>query len=230
VAGAPACGLDSAYANIPTTAMATMKRPATRRFIQLPPSIARPLRNHKSLCAAGFDDTAVPPDNSSYELGGFDAAGDAPERRYGALRVVKFAVASGLGFVIAEAILVLGVITLYHTTKVPSFGDSSPTILGLDVMALGIGVTAAFMLNERVTVRGQGEERRRGRGNWLVRLGKYQLSSLLGNLLIVGVQLALLATISLSPVIGSVVGAVVSYPVTYAVSMAFVWRVHPLRE
>jgi hypothetical protein len=63
-----------------------------------------------------------------------------------------------------------------------------------------------------------------------VRLCRYQLASLLGNVLIVGVQFALLATISLSPVFGSVVGAIVSYPLTYAVSMRFVWRVHPLRE
>jgi putative flippase GtrA len=142
---------------------------------------------------------------------------------------VKFAVASGAGFLIAEAILVFGVSALYHTTKVPGLATSSPDILGLDAIALGIGVTAAFVINERVTVRGQGEERKRGRKNWLVRLGRYQLAALLGNVLIVIVQIALLATVSLSPVFGSVVGAVVSYPVTYAVSMYFVWRVHPLR-
>ena len=144
-------------------------------------------------------------------------------------RIAKFALASGIGFVIAEAILIVGVIVLYHATKVQGI-SSSPTILGLDALALGIGVTAAFIINERVTVRGQGEVRRRGRANWLVRWGKYQLASLLGNVLIVGVQLALLATVSLSPVYGSIVGAVVSYPVTYVVSMYFVWRVHPLRD
>ena len=144
-------------------------------------------------------------------------------------RIAKFAVASGVGFLIAEAILVAGVIEFYHTTKVPGI-SSSPTILGLDALAFGIGVTAAFIINERVTVRGQGEERKGGRGTWLVRWGKYQLASLLGNVLIVAVQLALLATVLLSPVYGSIVGAVVSYPVTYAVSMRFVWRLHPLRD
>lgn len=139
--------------------------------------------------------------------------------------MVKFALASGIGFLIAEAILILGVLALYHTTKVPGITSSSLSILGLDALAFGVGVTAAFVINERVTVRGQG----RGRADWLVRWGKYQLASLLGNVLIVVVQLALLATVSLSPVFGSVVGAVVSYPVTYAVSMYFVWRVHPLR-
>ncbi|HVC27029.1 MAG TPA: GtrA family protein [Nitrososphaerales archaeon] len=147
-----------------------------------------------------------------------------------AFRLVRFAVASGIGFLIAEAIIVLGVVAFYHTVTVPGLSDSSPTILELDALAFGTGVTFAFSINEAVTVKGLGEERRKGRSNWLLRLCKYQLVSLLGNVVIVGVQLALLGTVSLSPVFGSVVGAVVSYPVTYAVSMRFVWRVHPLRD
>jgi len=151
-------------------------------------------------------------------------------RKHEVFRVAKFAVASGVGFLISEGILVLGVIFFYHSTNVPSLAYSSPAILGLDAVAFVIGVTAAFVLNERVTVRGQGEESRKGRANWLRRLCRYQLSSLLGNVLIVGVQLALLATTSLSPVFGSIVGAIVSYPVTYAVSMHFVWRLHLLSD
>jgi len=151
------------------------------------------------------------------------------QRKYGVLRLFKFGVASGAGFLIAEAILVLGVIAFYNTTKVPGLSTSSPYILGLDALALGIGVTAAFEINERVTVKGRGDERRKGRMHWLARLWRYQLTSLLGNVLIVVVQLALVATISLSPVFGSVVGAVVYYPLHYAISMYFVWRVHPLR-
>jgi putative flippase GtrA len=150
------------------------------------------------------------------------------ERRFAIFRAARFALASGIGFLIAEALLVLGVIFFYHTTSVPSFAYSSADVLGLDALAFGIGVTAAFVINERVTVNGKGEERRRGRANWAVRWGKYQLASLLGNVLIVGIQLALLATVSLSPVYGSVVGAIVTYPVTYVVSMHFVWKVRPL--
>jgi putative flippase GtrA len=152
------------------------------------------------------------------------------ERRFGVFRIVKFAVATGTGFLINEAIVVLGVVALYHTIRVPSFGESSLTILGLDALALGVGDTVAFLINERVTVNGLDEEGRRGRHKWSVRWGEYQLTSLLGNAMIVVVQLALLATISLSPVFGNVMGAVVSYPVTYAVSMHFVWGVRPFRE
>lgn len=147
----------------------------------------------------------------------------------GILRIAKFAVASGLGFLVAEAILAAGVVAFYHSSKVPSL-DFSPSLLGLDALAFGVGATAAFVVNERVTVRDQGEQQGKGRASWLVRLCKYQLSSLLGNIVVVGVQLALLAATSLSPVFGSVVGAIVSYPVTYLVSMRFVWRVNPLGE
>jgi putative flippase GtrA len=147
-----------------------------------------------------------------------------------AFRIVRFAVASGIGFLIAEAIIVLGVFYFYRGATVPGLSHSSGTILGLDALALGTGVTVAFMINERVTVRGIGEERRRGRASWLVRLCRYQLASFLGNVIIVGVQFALLTTTSLSPDFGSIVGAVVSYPVTYTVSMRFVWKVHPLRD
>ncbi len=155
---------------------------------------------------------------------------DGLERRYGVFRVVRFAVASGTGFLVNEAVVVLGVLVLYHSIRVPSFGSSSLSILELDAIALGIGDTVAFLINERVTVRGQGEERRKGRLHWSVRWGEYQLTSLLGNVMIVGVQLAFLATLSLSPVFGNVIGAVVSYPVTYVVSMRYVWRVRPFGE
>jgi len=175
-----------------------------------------------------LDRCAVPTATQPREGGEPEKARDS-ERNQGFFRVVKFAVASGIGFLIAEGILVLGVVAFYHDTKVPSVAFSSPSLLGLDALAFGVGVTAAFLINERVTVVGQGAERRRGRVSWLVRLCKYQLASLVGNVVIVAVQLALLATVSLSPVYGSVVGAVVSYPVTYAVSMYFVWKVHPLR-
>jgi putative flippase GtrA len=142
------------------------------------------------------------------------------------LRIVKFAIATGLGFLVAEAVLVLGVIALYHTWTVPGLSES-PTILGLDALGLGVGSTAAFLLNERVTVTKQDS---RTSASWPVRWVKYQLAKLLGNILVVVVQLALLATVSLSPIYGSIVGAILSYPVTYAVSMVFVWRLHPLRK
>jgi putative flippase GtrA len=149
-----------------------------------------------------------------------------PVGSFALFRIVKFAIATGLGFLIAEFILILGVVALYQTIEVPGL-SSSPTILGLDALALGVGSTAAFLVNEKVTVKNRGS---RTRASWLARWGKYQLAKLLGNILIVVVQLALLATISLSLVYGSIVGAILTYPLTYAVSMVFVWRLHPLHD
>jgi len=133
-------------------------------------------------------------DESAPEPGDGLRRADGLGRKRGIFRIVKFALASGVGFLIAEGILILGVLALYHTTKVPGINQSSLAVLGMDVLAFGVGVTAAFVINERVTVRGQA----RGRASWLVRWGKYQLAALLGNVLIVVVQLALLATLSLA--------------------------------
>ncbi|MDA4115618.1 MAG: hypothetical protein OK442_03565 [Thaumarchaeota archaeon] len=63
----------------------------------------------------------------------------SPGGRRAILRVVKFALASGAGFLIAEAIPLVGVIALYHTTKVPGITSSSLAILGLDAVAFGEG-------------------------------------------------------------------------------------------
>lgn len=146
------------------------------------------------------------------------------EERYGLLRVGKFGFATFLGFLVTEAILTVGVIVLYHTTAVPRIAFSSSGILGLDFIAFFFGVTVAFLLNERFTVQSSGAK---GVANLVTRLMRYQLAALLGNLVVVGVQLALLAELSVSPVLGSVIGALVSYPLTYFVSIRFVWRIRP---
>ncbi len=178
-----------------------------------------------SLLSVDFVHLSVSSDSSSSHHDGSSVTLDEEDWRRGVFRAAKFALASGIGFVIAEAILVFGVVTFYHTTKVPSFSDSSPAILGLDALGLVVGVTAAFIVNESVTVGWRRLSKdREGWADWFGRLCKYQLASLLGNVIVVGVQLALLATVSLSPVFGSIVGAVVSFPITYVVSMHFVWR------
>jgi putative flippase GtrA len=155
---------------------------------------------------------------------------DGLERRHGVVRAVRFALAGGVGFLVNEAVVVLGVLVLYGSIHVPSFATSSMAVVGLDALALGAGATVAFLINERVTVRGVGEESRKGRMLWSKRWGEYQLASLLGNATIIVVQLSLLAVIGLSPVFGSAVGAVVSYPLTYLVAMHYVWRVRPFGD
>jgi len=139
-----------------------------------------------------------------------------------AIKIFQFGLASALGFLVAEAILAIGVIAIFHAIDVPGFATSSRTILGLDILAFGIGVTVAFAINEKVTFTHQ-EEGSNGWKSRIYRWGKYQVASLIGNLIIVIVQLVLLGLVSLSPVIGSIAGAIVSYPMTYALSTYFVW-------
>ena len=146
-------------------------------------------------------------------------------KKFAVFRVIWFAIATGFGFLIAEGILILGFFALYQTIAVPEISDS-PTVLELDALALGIGSTAAFLVNERFTVTKRDS---RTTASWPVRWAKYQFAKLLGNILIVVVQIALFASISLSPALGSIVGAIVSYPVTYVVSMRFVWKISPIR-
>ena len=147
------------------------------------------------------------------------------EKRYSVFRIAEFAIASAIGFFVTEVILILSVLAFYHSTQVPRNTNSSLAILGIDALSFGIGVTVAFIINEHVTIKGGPQK---GSTSWIVRWGKYQLASLLGNIIIIIVQLGLLATISLSPVYGNIVGAIVSYPVTYVISMQFVWGVRTL--
>ncbi|MGI0090935.1 MAG: GtrA family protein [Nitrososphaerales archaeon] len=150
---------------------------------------------------------------------------DSLNEKYGVFRAAKFGVAGAAGFLIAELLLVIGVFVFYHTTKVPSVAYSSPTILGLNVAAFGIGVTASFFINERITVKNQGEQKHRDARRVIARLLKFQLAYLLGNIITIGVQLLLLAEFSVSPVLGNIIGAIVAYPVSYFFSMRFVWSV-----
>jgi putative flippase GtrA len=152
------------------------------------------------------------------------------DKRYHVIRLAKFAVASGTGFLLAEGILTLGVLLLYGKFSVSAPGDaySSPAFLSLDVGALGIGVALSFFLNERFTLRAHVQQHKNsGLSSLPVRLLKFEGVNAMGNATIVAVQFVLLLTLSITPLIGNVVGAIVSYPITYFVSLHFVWKPVP---
>ena len=117
-----------------------------------------------------------------------------------------------------------GLVLAYGNTSVPSSDSSSPTLLGLDVLAFLVGVTVGFVVNERTTVRKIVTRERKGARDALVRLAKYQGVYVVGNAITIGTQLLLLAAFALSPAIGVVIGAIVAYPVSYIISMRVVWR------
>ena len=151
------------------------------------------------------------------------------ERKYGILRAAKFGIASAAGFLVVELILTIGTFIFFRGAHVPSNDYASPTILGLNVAAFAVGITVAFFINERITVRNQGDQKASGAKSVIIRLLKFQLAYLLGNLITVGVQLLLLAEFSITPAVGNIVGAIIAYPISYLVSMRFVWKVHPLK-
>ncbi|MDH2901301.1 MAG: GtrA family protein [archaeon] len=146
------------------------------------------------------------------------------DERYGIFRAAKFGVAGAIGFVVAEVIIVIGLYALYGKANVPSAIYSSHVLLALNIVAFVIGVTVGFFVNERITVRNQGEQKIGGARNVAIRLLKFQGVYAIGNAITIGVQLALLEALSLSPAIGNVIGAIVAFPVSYFVSMRVVWR------
>ena len=144
------------------------------------------------------------------------------DRKYHFLRLAQFGVAGIVGFLVLEAVLVVGLYALYGSPDLPSDFASSPGLLTLDVFASAIGVVAGFFVNEKTTVKGT--ERRKGWKDTLARLGKFEGVYALGSAITIAVQLALLAWLALSPAIGNIVGAIAAYPVSYAISMRFVWK------
>ena len=143
--------------------------------------------------------------------------------RFEIFRAAKFGVAVGIGFLAAEAIIIAGLFVIYGKPGASSDAASSPILLALDIFALLSGVIVSFFLNEMTTVRGTTTTH--GAKNTLIRLGKFEGVSALGNAITIGVQLALLAAFSLSPAIGNIIGAIVAYPPSYFISMHLVWRV-----
>ena len=142
-------------------------------------------------------------------------------------RAGMFGFASGIGFLIAEVILTIGVLVLFGSINVKTAVYASPSLLELNILALSIGVTVSFFINQSSTVR----NRARPLANsdhlkdLVVRLLKFQLVSSAGNALIIGVQLLLLREFSISPSIGNIIGALISFPFSYFVSMRYVWKI-----
>jgi len=65
--------------------------------------------------------------------------------------------------------------------------------------------------------------------NRFKRLLKFQGVSGVGNAGIIAVQLVLLATLEVSPLLGTIIGAVVTYPIVYFISIKYVWKAHRTR-
>jgi putative flippase GtrA len=149
---------------------------------------------------------------------------EAPTTARRVLRMTAFGISSAAGFLVAEGVIVAGLYAIFGKLEVPGNMSSSPTLVALDVFALVVGVVVSFALNERTTV-SDSKGKEDGIGAMLVRLGRFEGISALGNAVVIVVQLALLAEFGLTPAVGSVVGAIVGFPVSYLMSMRLVWRI-----
>jgi len=148
--------------------------------------------------------------------------------RYGVVKTLRFAIAGAVGFGVTEVVLTVGLLILFGKLSLPHSSFASPALLGLDALSLVIGVSASFFVNEQITVHVpktvKGEE-----ANRFKRLLKFQAVSGIGNAGIVVVQLVLLATLELSPLLGTIIGAVATYPIVYFISIKYVWKAHRTR-
>ena len=148
------------------------------------------------------------------------------DQKYGVFRMAKFGMAQLIGFFIAEGVLALSLMLHYHSFWVPQDSYSSPLLIGLNLLAFVVGVAAAFCINERVNIRVQARAAQGGVSGVFFRFLKYQAVNGAGKPIILVVELALLALLGVSPVLGLIVGAMICYPVMYLASMRFVWQSH----
>jgi len=150
------------------------------------------------------------------------------EARYGVVKTFRFAIAGAVGFVVTEIILTIGLLAFYGKLTIPHASFSSPALLELDVLSLVVGVSASFLVNERITVHVpktvKGEETGRFK-----RFLKFQAVSAVGNAGIVVVQLLLLMVLEISPLLGTIIGALATYPIVYFISIKYVWKAHRVR-
>ena len=133
-----------------------------------------------------------------------------------------------MGFGVTEAVLTVGLLLFYGKLGVPHASFSSLGLLSLDVLSLVVGVSASFVVNERITVNVP-KVSAKGAGSRFGRFLKFQAVSGVGNTGIIVVQLLLLATLAISPLLGTIIGAVVTYPIVYFISIKYVWKAHQVR-
>jgi putative flippase GtrA len=150
------------------------------------------------------------------------------DSRYGVVKTSRFAIAGAVGFGITAIILTIGRIVFYGNLSFQHASFALPALLGLDALSLVIGVSASFFINERITVhvpkivKSEVENR-------FIRFLKFQAVSGVGNTVIIVVQLILLTTLEVSPLLGAIIGTAVTYPMAYFVSIEYVWKAHRTR-
>jgi glycosyltransferase 2 family protein len=148
------------------------------------------------------------------------------DRPYSFAETFRFALAGMLGFGVTEGALTAGLLLIYGKLTIPHASYASPELLVLDAVSLLIGVTASFLVNERITVHVPTTLKDRYESR-MIRYLRFQAVSGLGNIGIVVVQLLLLGLLAVTPILGTIIGAIVTYPIVYYTSIRYVWDEHP---
>jgi glycosyltransferase 2 family protein len=145
------------------------------------------------------------------------------QARHGVVKTFRFAIAGAVGVGVTGIILTIGLIAFYGNLSFLHANFALPALLGLDALSLVIGVSASFFINELITIHVPKTVKNEVE-NRFTRFLKFQAVSGAGNTGIIIVQLILLATLEVSPLLGIITGAAVIYPIVYFISIKYVWK------
>lgn len=151
--------------------------------------------------------------NKTYNQEDNSDARGLPFVRRNIIRGLKFTIAGGTGFFIAEALIALGILIA-----------GLPYLVEINIIAAVLSIAGGFFINEYWTSRNEGDHTG-NIGGLLFRLLKFEMVYALGNALSIEVQLFLYHTFNIYPLLGNIAGAAAALPVNYVISMLAVWRI-----
>jgi putative flippase GtrA len=129
-------------------------------------------------------------------------------------RSIKYSLSGYLGFFVLEIVTYLGLRLLGYSR-----------IVEIDAVAFFTGVSLEFMVNEYWTTRNEGFHESSLRGIF-IRLGKFQVLNLLGNIIAISIQLSLLHFFGIYPLLGNIIGSAMAFPFNYIIQMKSVWKIN----
>ncbi len=129
------------------------------------------------------------------------------------VRMIKYSASGFVGFLSLEILTLLGITLLGY-----------PHIVEVDIMAFSLAVAIEFLFQEYWTTRRVGEHRGRLYGLFL-RLLKFELLNVVGNIIAIVMQLLLLRFFGLYPLIGNFVGSLIAFPFNYYIQMRAIWKI-----
>ncbi len=129
-------------------------------------------------------------------------------------RSIKYSLSGYLGFFVLEIVTYLGL-------RLVGYGR----IVEIDAVAFFTGVSLEFVVNEYWTTRNEGIHEPSLSGI-VIRLGKFQVLNLLGNIIAISIQLSLLHFFGLYPLVGNIIGSAIAFPFNYIIQMKSVWKIN----